>query len=218
MLARAFDRLNKDGEAETHFRQAMEADPDYSPALSAYSQWLIVHQRDTDAYAAAQKAVRLNTGNTEAQHTLLQYYSNRSDWGKLRQTAAAVLQTDPTDADGKRSASVAETAFDAVRTAEAKAKNDPSVDQFLALSVQYYRTDRFDDSISACRQALKLRPDLAEAYSNMAAAQYAMGQVDDAMKSLQEALRIRPDLELARKNLDYLTALKAGKVKAEPAR
>jgi len=216
LLARAFDQMNRDREAETHFKLALKADASYSMAWSAYSQWLIARRRDPEAYQAAQKAAKLGPWNMEAQHTLLQYYLDRSEWANLRKVSAAVLRTDPTDADAKRSATVAQAAFDAVKTAEQRVKEAPSVNQYLALSVHYYHTSRYQDSIRACQEALKLDPGAAEAYSNMAAAEYALGRIDEAMKSLRETLRLRPDIDVARRNLDFLMAVKSGARKADP--
>jgi tetratricopeptide (TPR) repeat protein len=208
-LARAFDQINKDKEAEDHFKRAIAASPNYASAWSAYSQWLIIRRRAPEAYQAAMRAAQLSPWNTEAQHTLLQFYSDSSDWPNLRKTAAAVLLIDPTDVDARRSQSVAQAAYDAVTVAEEKAKREPSVDDFLSLSVQYYRTRRFEDSIKACQEALKITPDLGEAYSNMAAAYYALGKKDEAIQALRETIRIRPDLQVARRNLDFLMSLKA---------
>ena len=148
---------------------------------------------------------------------MMQYYSSNSDWLNLKKTADAVLQVDPTDADGRRSETVAQTAFDAVENAEAKAKSDPSVDDFLSLSVKYYQMRRFEDSILACQNALKVHPDLAEAYSNMAAAYFALGKKAEAIKALRETIRIRPDLTVARKNLDFLLAQQAEDPRPAPA-
>jgi len=216
-LSRAFDLLDKDKEAEAHFRRAVDIDPNYGPAWSGYSQWLMMRQRAREAEKAAQRAVRINPWNTEAQHTLMQYYSARSDWANLKKTGEAVLRVDPTDADGKRSVAVAQTAFDAVRDAEEKARSNPSADDFLALSVRYYQMRRFEDSVRACRDALKARPELGEAYSNMAAAYYALGKTDEAIKALRETIRIRPDLVMAKQNLDFLLSLRAEGAKPAPA-
>jgi len=215
--ARGFDHWNQDKEAETHFRAALDADPNYGPAWSAYSQWLVARERYPEAQKAALRALQLSPWNTEARHTMMQYYSSNSDWLNLKKTADAVLQVDPTDADGRRSETVAQTAFDAVENAEAKAKSDPSVDDFLSLSVKYYQMRRFEDSILACQNALKVHPDLAEAYSNMAAAYFALGKKAEAIKALRETIRIRPDLTVARKNLDFLLAQQAEDPRPAPA-
>jgi tetratricopeptide (TPR) repeat protein len=209
-LAHAFDMLNRDPEAEEEYKKAIADGPEYSSAWSAYSQWLIQHQKLPDALQAAQRAVKISPWNIEAQHTLLDYYSQTIDWEKLLQAAHTLLLHDPTDEDAHRSLSVAESAFEEVKAAERKAKQEPTVDDFLALSVQYYKTRRFEDSIKACQQALQIRPDTAEAFSNEAASFYALGRVDDAIHALREAIRLRPDFNVAKQNLAFLMASRPG--------
>lgn len=208
-LARAFDIGNRDAEAEQHFRQAIGADAEYSSAWSAYSQWLIVHQRRKEAFDAADRALRLSPWNIEARHTLLQYYSADSDWPNLKKVASEILKFDPTDTDAQSAMNIVQASAEAVAKAEEKARKEPSVDDFLALSVRYYQARRFEDCIRACRQAIELRQDLAEAYSNMAAAQHALGRDDDAIEALRNAVRVRPDLAVARRNLEFLLGRKA---------
>ncbi len=203
-LAQAFDRMNRDGEAHDHFQRALKDDPNYASAWSAWSRWLIARQRFAEALQAASRAVKLSPWNVEAKHTFLDYFSADSNWPELQKEAENVLAEDPTDIDARRSLEVAQAGFAALKNAEAKAKSEPTVDDFLALSVEYFKARRYQDVIRACREALKLRPDLAEAYHNMAAAYHALGKDDDAIQALREAVRIRPDLTVAKSNLEFL--------------
>jgi protein O-mannosyl-transferase len=50
---------------------------------------------------------------------------------------------------------------------------------------------------------LKLRPDYAEAWNNICAANNQLGRFEEASKACEQALRLKPDLELARNNLQY---------------
>jgi tetratricopeptide (TPR) repeat protein len=76
------------------------------------------------------------------------------------------------------------------------------VDHYLALSIVYFKDHRYNDSIAACREALKINPSQAEAFSNIAAAYHAMGKLDDTIAALREAVRISPDLPTAKSNLE----------------
>lgn len=204
LLARAFDLFDKDKEAVQHFQRALQADPNYAPAWAAYAEWLLLHDHVGEAFDAASRALKISPWNTQARHTMLEFYSRNSDWADLKKHAEALLRLDPTDPDGRRSLEVAEAGFTELKNAEQKAKTEPTVDDFLNLSIQYYRVHRFEDAISACKGAAKLQPDLAEPWSNMAASYYALGKTDDAINALREALRLRPDLTLVKSNLDFL--------------
>ena len=74
---------------------------------------------------------------------------------------------------------------------------------YLAHSLQLYREERYPETIAACRIALKLRPNYAEAWNNICAAYNKLGRYDEAAAACEEALHYKPDLELARNNLHY---------------
>jgi tetratricopeptide (TPR) repeat protein len=209
LLARAFDLFGKDQETVDHFHRALQANPNYAQAWSRYSHWLLLHDRIPEAVDAAQRALKISPWDTEAQHSLLEFYSRTFDWPDLKKQAETLLAFDPTDEDARRSLEVAEAGFTSVRNAEETAKNQPSVDDFLALSVQYYRVRRFDDAIAACKQALRINPELAEPWTNIAASYYALGKNNDAIGALREAIRLRPDLTIAKSNLDFLLSRQA---------
>ena len=58
-------------------------------------------------------------------------------------------------------------------------------------------------AIAACRAALELRPDQAEAWNNICAAYNKLGRYEQAAGAGKQALRYNPDLQLARNNLQY---------------
>lgn len=75
--------------------------------------------------------------------------------------------------------------------------------QFLNLSLQMYNEGRFQESVVAAKEAIKRKPDMAEAYNNLGAAYNNLHQWDDAIQAEQEAIRLKPDFQLARNNLAY---------------
>ena len=72
-----------------------------------------------------------------------------------------------------------------------------------ALSLQRYGEELCAESIAACRAALELRPNYAEAWNNICAAYNKLGRYEEAAAACEQALRYKPDLELARNNLQY---------------
>ena len=61
---------------------------------------------------------------------------------------------------------------------------------------------RFEEAISHCAEALRIRPDCAEAYNSMGVVFAGPGEFDKAISHFSEALRIRPDYKEARNNLE----------------
>src|SRR5262249_9654903 len=74
---------------------------------------------------------------------------------------------------------------------------------FLNRSLQYYQAGEFDDCIAAAKEALKLKPDMAEAFNNMAAGYASMRMWNEAIRAAAEAVRLKPDFQLARNNLAW---------------
>ncbi|MCK0103369.1 tetratricopeptide repeat-containing sulfotransferase family protein [Pseudohalocynthiibacter sp. F2068] len=60
---------------------------------------------------------------------------------------------------------------------------------------------QFDAAIDSYKQALKIKPDYAEAYSNMGNALRNKGDIDSAIDSYKQALKIKPDYAEAYSNL-----------------
>jgi len=207
-LAQAAASKGNDAEAENHFRRAMAFDPSYSPGLSYYGQWLLSRQRRDEALSNALKAAQLAPNDLVARHTLMDIYADRSDWTNLLKIANEALLLDPNDLDGQRGLRVAQTGIDELIRSEKTAKAEPTPDNYLSLSVVYFKNARYEDSIAAAREALKLRPDLVEAWFNIASVDHVMGKDDDAIAALREAVRIRPDFRLAKGNLNYELAKK----------
>jgi tetratricopeptide (TPR) repeat protein len=212
-LAQGFDLVNKAPNAEDHFRRAVMLAPGYASANGGFGRWLVNHQRNDEGFGYAAKGRALNATDLVSRHTLMDIYSQRSDWAMVIQMAKEALRIDPEDADGQRSLVVAQASIDQVSQAEADAKNSPGVDDFLKLSVIYYHAKRYEDCVKASRSALELRPNLAEAYANMATALHALGRDDEAIIALQEVVRLRPDMEFAKVDLRILLDKRAVSVR-----
>ena len=88
-------------------------------------------------------------------------------------------------------------------SADSMVSSTMTAEQWLNLSLYAYQHQRYLESIAAAQTAVKLKPDYADAYNNIAAAYSALHLWDFAIAEAQEALRIRPDYQLARNNLNW---------------
>ena len=208
-LARAYNTLSRTADAESHFKQAIAVGPSYSPAYSAYSQWLQSQGRTLEGFAMARKAIGLDSYDLIAHRTVMDVIAQQHQWIDLKRAANETLRLYPNDPDGTLALQVAQTGIDQVAPAEKKAGQEPSVDHYLYLSVQYYENQRYADCVRAAKEALKIDPNLGEAYANMATAYHTMGRVDEAIAALREEVRINPNLRSATHNLSVELAIKA---------
>jgi tetratricopeptide (TPR) repeat protein len=81
-------------------------------------------------------------------------------------------------------------------------------ENLLNKSLALNQVGKYQESIEAAQAALKLRPNYAEAWNNIAAGYESMGRWDDAVAAAKEAIRLKPDFQLAKNNLAWSLAQK----------
>jgi Flp pilus assembly protein TadD len=198
----AAGELHRDPEAERHFRRAITLAPGNSQSYSFYGRWLQRRGRAPEALSILSKGAALNAADLDPRYTLMLVYSQRSDWAQVQQVANQVLRAAPRDAEALRYCEMA--------------RNPPQTPEMhLNLSLLDYQNRRYEACIRAARSALRLKPDYAEAYNNIAAAYQSMGRWDEAITAAKAALRLKPDFPLARNNLRYAASRKAHAASAD---
>ncbi|MGA3163184.1 MAG: tetratricopeptide repeat protein [Verrucomicrobiota bacterium] len=70
-----------------------------------------------------------------------------------------------------------------------------------ALGGALFRKGQIDEAINQYQEAIRLKPDYAEAYNNLGTAFQKKGQIDEAINQYQKAIRLTPDYADAHYNL-----------------
>ena len=205
-LAKALERNGRSEEAETEFRNALTDGPSWSGGYAAYGAWLLAKTRTDAAQQMARKALDLDAYDNLARQTLMDVIAQNHQWEQLKQFAAATLKIEPGDPDGERSRDVAQSGLDHIEEMAQTARRDPTVSNYLALSVEYYNAERYEECIGAVKEALKINPAQAEAYANLATAYHTIGKLDESLAALREEVRLNPSLANAQTNLEVVTA------------
>ena len=189
-----------------YFHRALALAPQYSFLLIN----LAIAENATKQSAAAEEhfqgALRLAPSSPDSYSYYARYLMSHSRVEEARALLHRALELSPTDL----------FTTDLLRQAGGQATNQPVAQEaasYLALSLQLYREEHYADAIAACRAALKLQPNYAEAWNNICAAYNKLGRYEEAAAACEEALRNKPDFELARNNLQY--ARKMGKASAK---
>ena len=185
--------------AIAYFERALVYAPSY---FLAHTNLAIAYGgagRSDDAEKEFRESIRLAPGDSRAR-----YYYGR--WlrsvGRARDAVAELqLATTLNPIDVAAQQELARATTDQRGTPE----------RFLALSLAAYQAHRFRECIAFAEEALKLRPDYAEAYNNIAAGHNAMGEWDEGIVAAERAIQLKPDFALARGNLAHARAQKAGK-------
>lgn len=203
-LALADEKFSRTKDAETQFRQATDDGPSWSPAFSAFGQWLQAKSREREATEMAERAIQLDPYDMAARRTLMDIAAEGHRWEKLKELAQQTLQVFPENSDGQRSALVAQTGLDEVNHAQTDAKSQPSVDHYLNLSMLYCQSGQYSQCIDAARDALKMNPNQAEAYANIATAFHTLGNLEETLAALKEEIKLNPNLPSAQHNLEVV--------------
>lgn len=204
LVADVLDRLGLDSRAEFHYSRAVSLWPKYASAMSAYGTWLLARQRYAEATDWSVKALRLNQRDNNARVNLIDAHSAAFEWDAVHRLALEALDIDPDSQRAQLAIITSEDALNRTLRAEHRAEGAATFNDYLTLSVAYFRAKRYEDCIAAAQNALKLKVDLAEAHSNVSACQHALGRDDEAIAELREVVRLRPDMVVAWSNLAIL--------------
>lgn len=205
-LAKILERNGRSAEAETEFRSAIADGPSWSRGYAAYGEWLLAKSRTDEAQKMAKRALDLDSYDNTARRTLMDVFAQNHQWEQLRQFAADTLKREPGDPDGERSLEVAQSGLDHIDKTALAAKYEPTVDNYLALSVEFFNSQRYQECIDAAKQALKINPNQAEAYANLATAYHTLGKLDESLAALRQEIRLNPNLPNAKSNLEVVMA------------
>ena len=200
--------LNRNQDAEAHFRRAIALAPDDAQPHFYYGRWLKLQGRVMECIQEEKLAVAKNPVWLDPRYLLMQAYLEQGQWFALKELAQDTLVLAPGDQNAQRYLAASENGRDEVTKAEKLADSQPTPENYLSLSLLYHRTGRYQDCIAAAKKALQLKPDYPEAYNNIAAAYEDLHQWDQAIEAAQAALRLKPDYQLAKNNLDYSLAQK----------
>src|SRR5437660_7577861 len=179
-----------------YFHRALALAPQYSVLLIN----LAIAENATKQSAAAEEhfkdALRLAPASPDSYTYYARYLLSHSRAGEARAFLQSARELSPTDL----------TARDLLARANSQAASQPAPQTpefYLALSLQFYREERYVESIVTSRRALDLRPNYAEAWNNICAAYNKLSRYQEAAEACEQALHYNPDFELARNNLQY---------------
>jgi tetratricopeptide (TPR) repeat protein len=209
-LGVAAGALRRDSEAQDHFRRAILLAPQDSQTYFFYGRWLRETVRIPEAISNLTKSAGLNSAYLDPRYLLMQIYAGQSNWPDVNRIVGEVLRVAPGDSQALRYSRMARhNANSRVEAAEQRVHAQPTPENLLNLSLQYYQSGRYEECVHTALETLRLRPGYAEAYNNIAAGYQAMGRWDESIKASGEAIRLNPNLQIARNNLAYALSQRA---------
>jgi Flp pilus assembly protein TadD len=179
-----------------YFHRAQSLSPQYSVLLINLAIAEDATNQGTAAEQHFKAALRLAPSSPDSYTYYARYLLSHDHVEEARAFLHRALELSPTDV----------TARELLTRAEGQIPNEPAKqtpESYLALSLQLYRSERYPEAIAACRAALEIRPNYAEAWNNIGAAYNKLGLYEEAAAACEQALTYKPDFELARNNLRF---------------
>src|SRR5262249_17145744 len=103
-------------------------------------------------------------------YAMMRLYTAGQDWANLRRAVEEAQEIAPADQATESFSAVVRNHPDSIKGAEELARSKPTPENYLALSNVYCLAGEYVKCLGAAQQALKLRPNYAEAYNNAGAA------------------------------------------------
>ena len=200
-LAIANGASGNPAEAQPHFLRAIQLAPTDASAQFYFARWLTSVNRGIEAIQHLRLAVQFNPDYVAARYLLMESYAAQGNAKDLKQLAQETMARFPGDSTAASWLARASTLPAPALAAAVPPAPHATADDYITQSLVMYRAGKFNECITAAREALKLKPDYAEAWNNIGAAYNAMGQWDQGMAAEFQALRLKPDFQLAKNNL-----------------
>ena len=214
---RHVDLLRFDAELNTSVRDRIESaekTAKQNPTAENYLNLSLVYYNNSrylDCVHAAQEAARINPKYDAAYNNICSAYNMLHDWDNAIAAGRKAIEINPTNQQAKNNLALSLDAKNRLANAESAAKQKPSPENYLNLSLAYYNEGRYLDCVHACEQALKLKPDYDLAYNNICSAYNMLHDYDNAIAAGKKAVALSPNSQLAKNNLQAAIDGKKGK-------
>lgn len=198
-----YNAMEKKDSSEFFFQRALRVSPKLHVTNYYYGKHLFQQNKVQQAKPYVQRALKTVPHYMPARHLMMNIYFQLEDWENLTAFARETLTFSKKDELAEFFLNRDKNQKDQIAALEQKLAKEPDADQYINLSLLYYRNQQFDKMIHACRKALELNPDMPTAYNNIGSAYIGKKQYHDAIKALQKALELKPEFQRAKNNLNF---------------
>jgi len=195
----------KNSEAEEYFLKALNFDPGNPESYYFYGDFLFKQKRYPEAIEKLKKAISLAPAHLNSRHTLMDTYYETGDLQALRNLCNETLAFFSGDVLSNQYLQIADSGKSKLLLLEEETRQNPSPEKWLTLSLKFYQAGNYQKCVDASMEALKIKPDYAEAFNNICSAYNMLGKYDEAEAACKKALKIKPDFSLAQGNLKAIT-------------
>ncbi len=188
--------------AESYFKKGIYLGDNIYITHYLYAKFLNENKRYSEALYEAETARSLSPNYLLNIHLLYEIYYNLNKISDLIDLVNNTLNIYPTDEYSifYKNLDYSQKA-NSVYYAEQLVKTNPSAENYLNLSLEYYNLGDYEKCIEACYKSLEIKPDYSFAYNNICSAYNALGKYAEAIQACEKALEIDSSYVLAQNNL-----------------
>ncbi len=218
LLAEAYQAIGEMQKARAAAAQALSLDAGDAvakailtrPAAQTADYWInaSLYQYQSGDYtgciASAKEALKLKPDSVVAYNNMGAAYAGLRQWDLAIDNERRALRINPDFALAKNNLAL----YTSEKLGQTLHQASATPEDWLNASLRDNQAGQYEKSIQDARAALRLRPDFAEAYNNIAASYASMHKWDEAISAAQSALRLKPDFQLAKNNLAWAISQK----------
>ncbi len=160
---------------------------------------------------ACNQALKMDPNNADAYNNICCSYNQMGMWDEALKAAEMSMKLRPGFDVAERNYKNIKDRNERVYKAVDDAKKNPTAEKYLAVSTLFFEGLSYDNCIKYANEALKLRPNYADAYNNICAANSKLKNWDAAKSACDQALRLNPGMQVARTNLQYIEQQRGAK-------
>jgi tetratricopeptide (TPR) repeat protein len=195
-------------EALSYFQRTLDLWPTYSYAHVNMGVLLGAKGMEKEAEIYFNNGIRYGKNNPEAYFFFANWLIKKKRYAegqRMLENALSVspMHTKSIDLLEKVRALAAKDGKDLLRLAKARAAKEPTYENYINLSLAYYKDKKWEECINAANSALELKPNDAGAYNNICTACILLGLYDKAIENCNNAIAIAPNYQLAKNNLQW---------------
>ena len=200
--------LNRNGEAEDHFRVGLQLGADRPLSHFLAAAWLEKQGRYADALESYSWASSLAPTDLRPRYGMMRCYAALLNWNDLRKAVDEAQQMWPGEPGLVSFAAAVRNHPDSVKAAEQLVKERPTPENYGTLSENYCLVGEYTKCLEAAKKAIEIQPRYAAGYNYLGAAYMSLGRLDEAIDSVKKALDLDPENKAAFLNLTQWERLK----------
>ncbi len=201
-MAICYNSMGDSEMCEYHFNKAIKYGYYMHKTHYFYGNYLLEQKRYKEAITQLNMSLKIAPSYIHSIHKLMEIYIALEDWKSLEKISTNSLKVFPKDPYSIQSMDIAIKKLSKLDKLRKHAIANPSEDNFINLSLEYYYNEKYDSSLWAAQQVLKFNDSSALAYNNICAVNNKLGNYIDAKIAGEIAVKLNSNNQLAKNNLN----------------